>query len=298
MLVGAQPENEARAIKQTLAARAVQPGVDESALQNALSTRRAVLKIVETPAAVSAVAVATNDQRIASGGVDDGTVRLWDAATGQPSGELLTGHTDRVYSVAFSPDGTRIVSGSADKTVRLWDANTRQTLRILTGHQERVYGVAFSADGQRIVSGSADNTVRMWNADTGQPIGQPLTGHTAPVTSVAFSPDGTRIVSGSYDNTVRLWDADTGRPVGQPLTGHTDRVQSAAFSPDSSRIVSGGEDGTLRRWSGASSGPAALREDLCSKLMANISHQQWREWVSPEIGYIDVCPGLPIPADG
>ena len=135
-------------------------------------------------------------------------------------------------SVAFSPDGTRIVSGSDDNTVRLWDAATGQPIgQPLTGHTDAVYSVAFSPDGTRIASGSRDNTVRLWDAATGQPIGQPLTGHTDAVTSVAFSPDGKRIVSGSADNTVRLWDADTGQPIGQPLTGHTGRGEQRGVQP-------------------------------------------------------------------
>ena len=82
-------------------------------------------------------------------------MRLWDAATGQPVGQPLTGHTDAVTSVAFSPDGTRIASGSCDNTVRVWDAATGQPVgQPLTGHTDAVYSVAFSPDGTRIASGS------------------------------------------------------------------------------------------------------------------------------------------------
>lgn len=121
---------------------------------------------------------------------------------------ILNGHTKSVTSVAFSPDGTRIASGSYDGTIRLWYSNTGNAIgKPLTGHTNRVYSVAFSPDGARIASGSADCSVRLWDANTGYAIGNPLEGHTHYVRSVTFSPDGTRIVSGSYDDTVRLWDA-------------------------------------------------------------------------------------------
>ena len=128
--------------------------------------------------------------------------------------------------VTFSPDGTRIASGSDDFTVRLWDAQSGQPVGELTGHTDKVFGVAFSPDGTRIVSSGADHTVRLWDARTGEPIGQPLAGHTNWVSSVAFSPDGTRIVSSGADRTVRLWDAHTG----EPLMGHTAPVKSVALS--------------------------------------------------------------------
>jgi WD40 repeat protein len=107
------------------------------------------------------------------------------------------------------------------------------------------------------------------------------------------SPDGTRFVSGNDDKTVRVWDAGTGQQVGDPLTGHTAPVESVAFSPDGTRIASGSFDKTLRLWPVYRDAVSAL----CAKLAANMSRQQWRDWVSTDIAYIEQCPGLRIPTD-
>ncbi|CAG7853599.1 Nuclear distribution protein PAC1 {ECO:0000255/HAMAP-Rule:MF_03141} AltName: Full=Lissencephaly-1 homolog {ECO:0000255/HAMAP-Rule:MF_03141}; Short=LIS-1 {ECO:0000255/HAMAP-Rule:MF_03141}; AltName: Full=nudF homolog {ECO:0000255/HAMAP-Rule:MF_03141} [Serendipita indica DSM 11827] len=173
---------------------------------------------------------------------------------------ILQGHQHQVRAVAFSPDGSRIVSGSADMKIRLWDAETGQPLgEPLRGHQDWVTAVAFSPDGSRIVSGSGDKTLRLWDAETGQPLGEPLRGHQDSVTAVAFSPDGSRI-------TIRLWDAETGQPLGEPLRGHQDWVRAVAFSPDGSRIVSGSGDKTIRLWDAETGQP--LGEPLRG-------HQDW-----------------------
>ena len=170
-------------------------------------------------------------------------------ALARPIEIMRRGHNSLVYSVAFSPDGSRIVSGSSDNALRLWDANTGALIgEPLHGHDGPVNSIAFSPDGSRIVSASWDNTLRLWDANTGMAIGKPLHGHDSYVISVAFSPDGSRIVSASWDKTLRLWDANTSMAIGKPLRGHDSLVYSAAFSPDGSRIVSGSEDKTLRLW--------------------------------------------------
>src|SRR5882757_5959642 len=136
--------------------------------------------------------------------VQSGKMANWPAIQ-----NIFHGHSSGVISVAFSRDGSRIVSGSWDKTIRLWDAETGDPIgKPLEGHSSRVESVAFSRDGSCIVSGSWDNTIRLWDAETGDPIGKPLEGHSSGVNSVAFSPDGSRIVSGSSDNAIRLWDAE------------------------------------------------------------------------------------------
>ncbi|KAE9385621.1 hypothetical protein BT96DRAFT_574609 [Gymnopus androsaceus JB14] len=155
-------------------------------------------------------------------------------------------HEDEVNSVAFSPDGTQIVSGSGDQSVRIWDASTGKEMHKLEGHTDQVTSVAFSPDGTQIVSGSGDQSFRIWDASTGKEMHK-LEGHTDWVTSVAFSPDGTQIVSGSGDQSVRIWDASTGKEM-HKLEGHTHWVTSVAFSPDGTQIVSGSGDQSVRIW--------------------------------------------------
>ncbi|KAJ8690991.1 hypothetical protein PTI98_010607 [Pleurotus ostreatus] len=179
--------------------------------------------------------------------VTNGHEKLW------PPTEPLVIHAQGwVTSVAFSPSGTKIVSGSYDKTIRIWDAATGQQVGdALTGHEDCVTSVAFSPDGAQIASGSYDKTIRIWDAAKGQQVGDALTGHEHWVNSVAFSPDGAQIVSGSSDETIRIWDAATGQQVGDALTGHEHWVNSVAFSPDGAQIVSGSSDETIRIWDAA-----------------------------------------------
>ena len=188
-------------------------------------------------------------------GSQDLTVRLWDVGTGSLR-NTLTGHTDYVYSVAFSPDGTMLASGGRDRTVRLWDVGTGSLRNTLTGHTSLVNSVAFSPDGTMLASGSWDRTVRLWDVGTGS-LRNTLTGHTNLVNSVAFSPGGTMLASGGRDRTVRLWDVGTGSL--RNTLQHTSLVNSVAFSPDGTMLASGGSDSTVRLWD---VGTGSLRNTL------------------------------------
>jgi WD40 repeat protein len=176
-----------------------------------------------------------------------------------PPGALLRvfeGHENWVSCVAFSRDGTYIVSGSKDMTLRLWNANTGEsTGKPLTGHLGKVTSAAFSPDGTHIVSGSDDGTLRLWNAHTGTPVWNTSSRRAigslfglSEVTSVAFSPDGNRIVSGSNHGEVQVWDTLSGQPTTSPMKGNRSRVMNVAFSADGTTVISVGHDLTLRQW--------------------------------------------------
>jgi WD40 repeat protein len=144
-------------------------------------------------------------------------MRLWHVDSGQCL-KTLSGHTNPIWSVVFSPDGHLLASGSEDQTVRLWDVDTGQCLMTLSGHTRPIPSVTFSPDGRLLASGSLDQTVRLWEVplragefgrDTGQCL-KILSGHTNWVWSVAFNPDGCLLTSGSADATLKLWEVPTG----------------------------------------------------------------------------------------
>ena len=152
----------------------------------------------------SIVAFSPDGKRAA---VMDSTIHatLFDIGTGHQI--CGVSHTTYVTSVAFSPDGQYILTGSDDKTARLWDASNCGQLRVFTDQASLVTSVAFSPDGKHILTGHDDNKARLWDAATGALLRE-FTGHTSWVTSVAFSPDGRYVLTGSEDGTARLWDTD------------------------------------------------------------------------------------------
>jgi WD40 repeat protein len=184
----------------------------------------------------------------------DGTVRLWDVATGRQVSAPVTGAGgDTIFSVAFSPVGNTLGIGSlgvTTATVRLWDtAAGRQTGSFPVG--EGLTSVAFSPDGRTLVTGSYQGTVRFFDVATRSQLGRPLTGVSGQISSLAFTPDGRTLATGSYDGTARLWSmaAITGAITGiRPASpaGRTGKATYAALNPDGKILAVGDSTGTVR----------------------------------------------------
>ena len=160
--------------------------------------------------------------------------------------QVLMGHKGGILAEAYSSDGTRIATASADDTVLVWNVNAGTPLFELTEHTGDVRSAAFSPDGTMLATGSADDTIRIWNAKTGAHV-RTLEEHEGDVYAVDYSPDGSAIVSGSGDRTVRLWSAETGELL-KTMTQHSGTVRTVAFSPDGTLIASGSADRTVRLW--------------------------------------------------
>jgi WD40 repeat protein len=220
----------------------------------------------------------SSDGREVLSGSGDGTVKLWDVATGQvirtfvAAGEETSSLRQRAYetffesvtSVAFSPDGMRVLAGSNDHKIRLWEAATGRLLRTFTTKvMGQVRCVAFSPNGDRLVSGDDYSSLKLWHVESGELLRSfdrdsdrrsvvsrlwfSIKKQTYDVATCAFAPDGGHVLAGGDDKTLKLWDISTGSVV-STFSGHAAGISSVAFSSDGRRILSSSRDGTLRLW--------------------------------------------------
>jgi WD40 repeat protein len=191
-------------------------------------------------APINHVRYSFDGSRIASASAD-GTVRIWNAKSGQHL-LCLEGHTCAVNCADFSKDGSRVVTASGDASVRIWNAHTGEELCCLTGHDKAVHFVRYSPDGTRIASASYDDTVRVWNLLTREVancicVRWPM--------SVEYSPDGLMVVVGSLDNTIQVLDAASGEQLGYYTSAGVSNLFNVVFVDHGRRFVSSSQYASL-----------------------------------------------------
>jgi WD40 repeat protein len=161
----------------------------------------------------------------------------------------LTGHTERVTAVAFSPDGASLATASVDRSVRLWNVADGALLHPLEGHSLPVLSLAYSPDGTLLASGSEDASARLWRPADGELV-KTLTEARFGVSALAFSKDGASLLGASADHTVLVWDVASGR-LELRLLAHSAPVNALVLAPDGARFATAGSylDGSVRMWS-------------------------------------------------
>jgi len=222
----------------------------------------------------------------------DNTLGLWDLSTGRQVRDPIS--AEPVRTLQFSQDGHRLLAGSQG-SLRVWDVATGETIgKPISGVGSGQ--IAISPDGRRVAA--ADGTaIDQWEVEGGSAVGAQMRGHTIGINSIAYGPDGDYLVSTGSDGTLRFWDTPTGRQLGDAILTPGEQ-ESVDVAPDGRRIFISQAaaltpEGPVGSRVSELPGPAVWRERLCAKLARNPTEEQWRQWISSDIGYLRVCPDKP-----
>lgn len=200
---------------------------------------------------VVAIAFSNDGKLMATGGgspTEDGEVKVFEVGTWKLVTDVKNGHSDTVYGVAFSPDGTKLASCGADKFIKVWELPSAKFIKSFEGHTHHVLDVGWKFDGKLLASAGADNTVKVWDYEKGEQV-RTINAHGKQVTRLIFVGKTPQVATCSGDQQVKFFNVDNGGNV-RNFGGNTDFVYALGVSPDGALVAAGGQEGVVRLYNG------------------------------------------------